>query len=127
MRSMLYSMSVVALALASSGCHLFERKEPRVEYVPGHMTVEPLKQGDEAPFDGYLIPPSVMAEIGPSLAEALEAEDDNTQDEWREPIEIEPAPLEAPEPEDPFPPVNYFPEARTTVPPLPPTTRRLRE
>ena len=39
--------------------------------VPGHLEVKDLSEGEAAPFDGMLIPPSVMAEMGDCLGQVL--------------------------------------------------------
>lgn len=100
MLSTRFSMSAVAMTvMIFSGCsHLRKQPERKVEYVPGHLRVESIKKGDPAPIDGFVIPPSVMAEIGPCLAEAMN-KDKTSVDQFKPtPVERVPLKLEAPEP-----------------------------
>ena len=45
---------------------------PRIEYLPESGRVEKLQAGQAAPFEGYLVPPGLMAEMGPCLKQAYE-------------------------------------------------------
>lgn len=51
-----------------SGCKLFEKA---VAYIPGTRRIVSLDEGDPAPFDGQLLSPALMAELGPCLAQTL--------------------------------------------------------
>lgn len=61
---------LIVVALTASGCRtpLWGAK-PEPVYIPGTQRVESIKKGQPAPDDGFFVPPAVMAELGPALAE----------------------------------------------------------
>ena len=79
-------LSVVLLA--TTGCQLLEatglvnRAEPETVYIPGTKKLVPVKSGDMVPGDGFFVPPALMSEIGPCLADALKRDSD-IKEEWR--------------------------------------------
>lgn len=64
-------MCIAALG-GGPGCSALARARTSVVRVPGHLEIKTLKRGEPAPFDGWLLPPSVMAEVGDCLSATLE-------------------------------------------------------
>lgn len=72
-------LTLCLLCLSSSGmlgCQtaLWGKKADTPVFVPGTRKIESVKAGDPSPIDGFVIPPAVMVEIGPYLAEALKGD-----------------------------------------------------
>lgn len=71
------------LLVVLPGCQMLDaikgtilpKPEPETVYIPGTRRLVPLKEGQSAPEDGYFVPPALMAEIGPCLANALREPD----------------------------------------------------
>lgn len=60
----------LSVGLSSAcGCQLLTPKPSPPQFISGGHQVTGLKKGDPAPEDGFFVPPPLMAELGPYLAE----------------------------------------------------------